>query len=123
MPSVSIHAPVLRAAVIRPLLKAWLTFGGRVKFSEPPWTVSRSLGLSICHSLNISWSNTSGFVSTAIRTYWGRTDVELTGTEKLMVVVQTRQRSGLFALSIHSRSNIYLHSRSDPVQKMALSDI
>lgn len=70
MPSVSIHAPVLRAAVISPLLKACFTLGGRVKFSAPPWTVSSSLGLSICHSLSISWSSTSGFESTATRTYW-----------------------------------------------------
>lgn len=70
MPSVSIHAPVLTAAVISPLLKACLTLGGRVKFSEPPWTVSSSLGLSICHSLSISWSSASGFESTATRTNW-----------------------------------------------------
>lgn len=69
MPSVRIHAPVLSAAVRSPLLKASFTLGDRVKFFEPPWTVRSSLGLSICHSLSISWSSSSGFESTATRTY------------------------------------------------------
>lgn len=84
MPSVKIHAPVLRAAVISPLLKDWLTLGGKVKFSEPPWTLSSSLGLSICHSLNISWSNASDLESTATRTYWK--NMKVFPTEKLFVL-------------------------------------
>ena len=70
IPSVRIQAPVLRAAVSRPLLKARLTLGGRMRFSEPPWTEISSLGRSICHSLSISWRTSSALESTDTRTYW-----------------------------------------------------
>lgn len=68
-PSVSIHAPVLSAAVMSPKLKAWHTRGDRGKLSVPPCTEITNLGISMCHSLSISWTRSSGGVLQERRTY------------------------------------------------------
>lgn len=68
-PPVNIHAPVVMAALMRPLPKTCLSFGWSSKFCRPPCTEMRSLGSSNCHSLVIRCRRRSGFVSKDTRTY------------------------------------------------------
>lgn len=63
MPSVSIHAPVVSAALIKPLLKSCFSLDGSLKFWMPPWTEITSFGNSICHSFTMSCNNWSILVS------------------------------------------------------------
>lgn len=68
-PPVIIQAPVVTAALIRPLPSNCLMRGWSSNFCVPPWTETTSLGNSMCHSLSISCRMASGLVSYDNRTY------------------------------------------------------
>lgn len=59
-PPVRIQAPVVTAALTRPLPTTCLIRGCSSKFWTPPWTEMRILGSSICHSFSISRRMLSG---------------------------------------------------------------
>lgn len=62
-PPVKIHAPVVTAALIRPLPNTCLSLGWRSKFWRPPWTEMSNVGSSSCQSFTIRCSRLSGLVS------------------------------------------------------------
>lgn len=68
-PPVIIQAPVVTAALIRPLPSNCLMRGWSSNFCMPPCTDITSFGNSICHSLSISCRIASGLVSYDNRTY------------------------------------------------------
>lgn len=69
VPPVKIQAPVVLAALSKPLRSTFLSLGCSSKFALPPCTVIRSLGSSRLHSRVKSCSISSGLVSYASRTY------------------------------------------------------